>query len=77
MMHHPVKVLLLLAAAFATGWAAMAWLLAFDGDFKASAVIAILCLGATQFLDYRSEQLRHGREAVWERRDLEALREVD
>lgn len=62
----------MLLAAFATGWAGVAWLTGFDGDFKAAAIIAVLCLGATQFLDYRlSEQLRRGREAVWDRRERE------
>lgn len=87
-MHHPVKVFLLLAAAFATGWAAMSWALSFDADFKAAAITAILALGVKEYLDYRdSEQVEQkylwesGREDVWDRRDAEAelewLREVD
>lgn len=77
-MTQPVKVFLLTLAAIATFWAAVSLATGFDGDFKAAAVIAILALGATQFIDYRdSEQLRQrylwecGREAVWERRERE------
>lgn len=52
-MTDPVKHLLILVAAFATGWAAVSWVVGFDGDFKAAAVVAILCLGVKELLDYR------------------------
>lgn len=52
-MTDPVKHFLILMAGFATGWAAVSWVVGFDGDFKAAAVVAILCLGAKEFLDYR------------------------
>lgn len=78
MMTHPAKYVLIVAAAAATFWAAISWVTGFDADFRVAAIVAILCLGATQFLDYRSsEQLRQrylwecGREAVWERRERE------
>lgn len=78
------KGVFIFAAMIATLWAAISFVTGFDADFRAAAIIAILCLGATHFLDYRSsEQLRQkflwecGREAVWDRRDLESLPEVD
>jgi hypothetical protein len=79
-----VKSALILVAAFATGWAAISWALNFDGDFKGAAVVAILCLGGKELLDYResgAQEQRYrwaaGREAVWERRELELLPEVE
>lgn len=77
-MIHPVSYFLLICAAISTFWAAVASAFGFDGEFKTAAVIAIVCLGVTQFLDYRnSEEERRKylfeceREAVWARRDRE------
>lgn len=73
-----MKLFLIFAAAIATVWAAVSLITGADGDFRTGSILAILCLGATQFLDYHaSEQLRQkylwecGREAVWDRRERE------
>jgi 4-hydroxybenzoate polyprenyltransferase len=63
-MDHPVKYVLLILAAAATFWAAISWATGFDSDFKTSAVIAIVCLGGTQYLDYRNSERRTN---LWER----------
>jgi hypothetical protein len=83
-MTHPARYVLLTAAAVATLWAAMAWAVGFDGDLKAAMIIAILCLGTTQLLEYRESEDRQqryrwqtGRDEVWDRRDEEFLRETD
>lgn len=80
----PVKVFLLLSAAFCTGWAAVSWAVGFDADFKFSALVAVLCLGGKELLDYREAEIEEqryrwesGREDVWDRRDIERLREID
>lgn len=80
-MTDPVKHFLILVAGFATGWAAVSWVVGFDGDFKAAAVVAILCLGAKELLDFR-ESAAHEERFRWERgrEDTcapEYLREVD
>lgn len=71
-MTHPFKYVLIVAALVATFWAAISWVTGFDADFRVAAVVAIVCLGLPHLLDYRvSEELRCGREAVWERRERE------
>lgn len=70
------KFVLLLLAAFATGWAVVAWLAGMDSDFKAAAVVAILSLGGVFYLDYRaSERARMARyrRQVWDRREAQRI----
>lgn len=86
-MHHRVKSVLILVAAFASGWAAVSSVFGLDADFKVAFVAALLCLGGVFVIDHRGaerERMALGRQQVWDRRDFEewddefeSLREVD
>lgn len=74
----------IIVAAGATIWAALAYV-QLAANFLLAFLVALIGLGVVFAIDYRRserERMTHGREQVWERRDLgawddEMLREVD
>jgi hypothetical protein len=70
-----MKLVMLITAFFATLYASASFVCQFDGDFKVSALAAILALGAVIGLEHRDRKrawLADYREQVWARRDREA-----
>jgi hypothetical protein len=62
-----MKLILIIVASWATIYAAAAFFLGFEADFKVSFVLAILALGGVFYLDHRAaerERIAHARE-VW------------
>jgi hypothetical protein len=78
-----MKLVLLIIASWATVYCTAAFLLGFDYDFKASAILAALCLACVFYLDHRTDErarAAHARDdwrGIEDEYETEALREID